>query len=164
MPRSYNAAVQAALDAGRISSRNLFTLDLGSGIYGFHTGMGPFTYNGTVYVGAGSLISVDGVKQTSDLSAVQVVGRLTSIPNTELTPDKLATIEADVYHQRPCTIHTVYFNADTGAFLNAELEYRGYIDRIVHSENVDGNAVLEMYLESRFRDHQRTGYRLRTDA
>jgi hypothetical protein len=44
-----------------------------------------------------------------------------------------------------------------------EVEYRGYVDRIVHTESIDGQAVLEVHLESKFRDHQRTGYRVRSD-
>ena len=162
MPRSYNTAVQTALDAGRVVDRTLVTMHLGSGTYGFWSGMGPFSYNSINFVGAGSLIEIEGVQQTSDLSAVAVVGRLTAIENTDLTPDKLATIEAETYHQRPCSISTAYFNADTYALLNVEVEYDGIIDRIVHTETIDGRAVLEVYLESNFRDHQRTGYRMRS--
>jgi len=163
MPRSYNSAVQAALDAGRISSRVLILLHLDSGLRGFHTGLGNFTFNGTNYVGAGSLIEIEGLKQTADLSSVQMIGRLTSIPNTDLTPDVLATIENEIYHQRLCSLSTAYFNADNGALLNVELEYEGYIDQILHTETIDGRACLEVHLESRFRDHQRSGYRLRSN-
>ena len=162
MPRSYATGVQASLDAGRVIDRMLILIDLASGLRGFWTGLGPFTYNGVTYVGAGSLISIEGIQQGSDQSAVQVVGRLTSIPNTDLTPDILATIENETYHQRPATITTAYFDPDSTGFLGAEVEYRGYIDRIVHSENHNGDAVLEVHLESRFRDHQRAGYRMRS--
>lgn len=163
MPRSLNSSTQAALDAGRVVDRRLFLLDLGSGLYGFHTGLGPFVYNGVTYKGAGSLISIQGMRQTSDLSSVQVVARLSSIPNTALTPEVLATIENEVYHQRPAQILTAYFHPDTYAFLSAELEYRGYIDRIVHDEG-PGGYYIDVHLESRFRDHQRRGYRVRSSA
>jgi hypothetical protein len=93
-----------------------------------------------------------------------VVARLTAIENTDLTPDILATIEQEVYHQRTCTISTAYFNAETYELLSVEVEYRGYIDRIVHTESINGEAVLEAHLESRFRDHQRNGYRVRSDT
>lgn len=164
MARALALATTDALDSGVIVDRGLILFDLGSGLYGFWTGLGPFTYGGVTYVGAGSLIAVDGVRQTSDLSSVQVVARLTAIENTDLTPDVLATIEQEVYHQRPCTISTAYFNAETYELLSVEVEYRGYIDRLVHAESVGGEAVLEAHLESRFRDHQRSGYRVRSDA
>ena len=57
-----------------------------------------------------------------------------------------------------------YFNPTTFALLSVEVDYRGVIDRIVHKEQADGSAVLEMSLESRFRDHQKGGYRVRSDA
>jgi hypothetical protein len=164
LPRSLNSATQAALDAGRVADRRMFLLDLGSGLYGFHNGLGPIVYNGVTYKGAGSLISIAGIRQTSDLSSVQVVGRLSSMANTALTPEVLSTIETEVYHQRPAQILTAYFNPDTWALLSVELEYRGYIDRIAHQDQVDGESILEVHLESRFRDHQRRGYRVRSSA
>lgn len=160
--RAINPTTLTALEAGSIIDRGMILLDLGSGLYGFWTGLGDFTYSGVTYKGAGSLISVDGVKQTADLSSTQVVARLTAIENTDLTPDVLATIENEVYHQRPCTIYTAYFDPVNYALLSVEMEYRGYIDQVVHTETVDGTAVLEARLESRFRDHQRSGYRVRS--
>jgi hypothetical protein len=164
MSRAIAPETAAALNAGAIVERGLILFDLGSGLYGFWTGAGPFAYEGVTYQGAGSLIQVDGLKQTSGLEAVPVVARLTAIANTDLTPDVLASIEQEVYHQRPCTISTAYFHPETHALLSVEVEYRGYIDRVVHTENAEGEAVLEAHLESRFRDHQRTGYRVRSDA
>jgi hypothetical protein len=153
-----------ALAEGRVVDRGMILFDLGSGLYGFWTGRGPFAHAGVTYVGAGSLIEIDGMRQVADLSAVPLVVRLTAIENTALTPDLLARIEDEHYHQRPCTISTAYFHPDSYALLSVEPEYRGYIDRIVHTESEDGQALLEAHLESRFRDHLRTGYRVRSDA
>src|SRR4051812_31410285 len=136
--RSFAPATQDALDAGRIVDRRMVLFDFASGLYGFWSGLGPFVYNGTTYQGAGSLLQIEGVRQTSDLSAVQVVGRLTGIPNSALSPDVLATIESEVYHQRPCTLAVAYFHPTTYALLSVEIDYRGVIDRIVHKEQVDG--------------------------
>jgi len=163
MPRAFTPATTTALEGGRIIDRGMILFDLGSGLYGFWTGVGTFTFETVNYVGSGSLIQVDGIKQSTGLGAVQVVARLTAIENSALTPDTLASIESEVYHQRPCTIMTAYFNADTYVLLSVEVEYRGYVDRIVHTESIDGQAVLEVHLESKFRDHQRTGYRVRSD-
>jgi len=166
--RSFNPATQAALDAGRIVDRRLVLFDLveiatsTQAMWGFWSGVGPFSYNGVTYQGAGSLIEVDAVRQTSDLSSVEVVGRLTGIPNSQITPDVLATIENYRYHQRPATLAVAYFNPSTFGLLSVEVEYRGVVDRILHKESDAGEAVLEVYLESRFRDHQKGGYRVRS--
>lgn len=164
MSRALAPATSAALAAGRVVERGMILFDLGSGLYGFWSGVGPFAYAGVNYVGAGSLIAVDGIKQTSDLAAVQVLARLTAIADSALTPDVLATIENEVYHQRPATIMTAYFDAESYSLLSVEVEYRGFIDRIVHGEGGDGAAVLEFHLESRFRDHQRRNFRVRSDS
>jgi hypothetical protein len=163
MPRSYDVNDQAALDAHVVSSRMLVRLDLAQGVFGFWTGIGILAYGGVNYVGAGSLLSIEGIKQSSDLSSVQVVGRLTGIANSDLTPDVLASIETYTYHQRECIIYSAYFNESDTMIGAPEIEFRGYIDRIVHTDNADGQAAIEVHLESRFRDHQKSGYRVRSD-
>jgi hypothetical protein len=164
MARALDPATQAALDAGAIADRGMILLDLGSGLYGFWTGLGPFTYGGVTYVGAGKLISVDAFEQKSGLEAMAIVGRISAVPDTELTPDTFATIEQEAYHQRPFTISTAYFNAETGALLSVEPEARGRIDQIVHMRSPDGTDVLEMHGETTFIDLARTGYRVRSDV
>ena len=49
MRSSFLPATQASLDAGRIVDRRLVLLNFASGLYGFWSGLGPFTYNGVTY-------------------------------------------------------------------------------------------------------------------
>lgn len=163
MALAFDPATQTALQAGRVADRGMILFDLGSGLYGFWTGLGPWMHGGVSYVGAGGLISIEGVKQVSDLSAVQVTARLASKAGTPLTPDILATIEDEDWHQQPVMISTAYFDPDTSALLSVEVEYRGVIDKLTHLIGEDGEAVLEGQFESRFRDHQRSGSRVRSD-
>jgi hypothetical protein len=163
MPRSLNVNTQTALNSDRIIDRGMLLFDLGSGLYGFHTGLGPFVYNGVTYVGAGSLITAEDFQQSQGLQSQALVLSLTSVPNSDLTPDVLATIENEVYHQRPATVMTSYFDADTRLLLSVEIEYRGYIDQIIHKILNPGESRLEVHLESKFRDLSRTGYRKRSD-
>jgi hypothetical protein len=143
--------------------RGMLLFDLGSGLYGFHTGFGPFDYNSVTYVGAGQLIAVEDYTQTQGLSAQSLVISLTSVPDSTITPNLLATIENEVYHQRPVTVMTAYFDADTSNLLSVEIEYRGYIDQLVHKTTIAGEARIEAHCESKFRDLSRTGYRKRSD-
>ncbi len=162
--RVVTPATQTALDSGRIIEREMVLFDLAEGLYGFWSGVGPFTYNGVVYTGAGSLIEVDTIKQGSSLEAEGIAVRLTEVPNSDLSPDVLASIESYTYHQRPVELMSVFFDAETYAVLSVELVFSGYIDQVVHDNNVEGNAYVEARLESRFRDHQRRGYRVRSDS
>jgi hypothetical protein len=162
--RAVTPATQAALDAGSIIERELILFDFVEGLFGYWSGIGPFTYNGVVYQGAGTLIEVDTIKQGSNLEAEGLSVKLTEVPNSDLTPDVLATVESYTYHQRPVQLMSAFFDATTYALLSVELIFSGYIDQVVHDNNVEGNAYVEGRLESRFRDHQRRGYRVRSDA
>lgn len=160
---SINVSTQAALDAGRIIERGLILFDFSEGLYGFWDGAGPLVYNGVTYTGAGGLIEVETIDQGSGLDAIGVTVRLTSVPNSDLSPDVLATIENYTYHQRPCSIMAAFINPDNYTIMSVETIYNGYIDQVVHDTNIEGNAYIEGRLESRFRDHQRKGYRVRSD-
>lgn len=168
MPLAINSTTLAKLNAGLIADRGLMLFELNDrnlpDYFGFWTGQGPLDFNGVIYVGAGSLIEVDAFPQVTDGSSVPVTARLTSIPNSDLTPDILATIEQQQYHQRPVTIMTAYFDMETREMLSVEVEYRGIIDKIEHHTTVGGEAVLVGYFESRSRDFLKKGYRMRTDA
>ncbi|HLL28587.1 MAG TPA: DUF2163 domain-containing protein [Xanthobacteraceae bacterium] len=162
--RTFDSGTLASLAAGHIVARGLVLFDFDSGLYGFWDGYGTLTFNGVDYVGAGSLISVDPISMVSDLSAVPLVLRLTAVPNSDLTPDTLATIEGETYHQRPVTIYRAYMDIDTRALISVEKIYRGYLDRIDHDQNINGNAQLVVNLESKARDNTKHGFRNRDDA
>lgn len=164
MPLAIAGATQTQLDAGRIISRGMVLFDLPSGLWGFWTGVGLFNYNAVDYVGAGSLITLDDLEETADGSATSFVLKLTSIPNSDLTPDRLNTIEDEAYHLRPVTIMTAYFHPDTKGLLSVETEIRGYVDFIQHIDKVGGEKVLLGYCESKALDNQKAGYRSRNDA
>lgn len=158
-----DADTQTELDAGRSNDRYMVLFDFASGFYGFWGGLGPFDHNSITYVGAGSLISAEDLDQGIDGEAIPLVLTLTGIPNSDLSPDVLASIEAETYHQRPVVVSTAYFDAND-ALLSVETEYRGYIDQIRHSIQPGGEAKLTVHCESRARDALRIGYRMRSDS
>ncbi|MFG1371483.1 DUF2163 domain-containing protein [Xanthobacter oligotrophicus] len=162
--RSFNASTLATLQGGRAVSRGLLLFDFPSGLYGFWDGLGVLTYAGLDYVGAGQVVSVDPLGFVGDLSASSLTIKLTAIPDSDLDPGVLATIEAEQYHQRPVTLSRAYFDPDTLAMLSVERVYRGYVDQITHDYTIGGEAALSCSVESRARDNTRKGWRLRSDA
>lgn len=164
MAYAIDAATLAALNAGQANTRYMVLFDFVSGFYGFWGGHGTLSHNGVTYVGAGSLFSVEDIGQVTDGSAVPIVLVLNGMANSALSPDALASIEAETYHQRPVVIMTAYFEEDGRTLRSVETEYRGYIDRISHQHRIGGEAVLRFHLESKARDHFKAGYRMRTDA
>lgn len=162
--RSFDSDTLAMLASGRAVARDLLLFDLGSGLYGFWTGVGVLTYQDVDYVGAGRLIGIEAPAGVSDLSSVPLVVTLSAIPDSALSPDVLGTIEAEQYHQRPVVISRAYIDPDSRAVLSVERIYRGYVDRIEHEDQVGGGAVLRGYLESKARDHGKRGHRTRSDT
>lgn len=162
--RAYDSDTLTMLQSGRCAERDMVLFDFASGLYGFWTGAGTLEYSGVTYVGAGKLISADEGSYEMGLAPSSLSLSLSSIPDSDLTPDVLATIEAEDYHQRPVTIMRAYIHPDTRALLSVERLWRGYLDQITHDLQAGGGATLTATLESRFRDHTRVGHRIRSDA
>lgn len=162
--RAFDSSALATLDAGRIATRGLLRFDLGSGSYGFWNGLGNIVYQSLTYVGAGRLISIDKIDATLDFSISPIVVRLSSVPESALTPDVLATIYAEDWHQKPAILSRAYFNPDTRALLSVERVSRRVIDRIEDESTVGGAAMLVAYLEPVTFDNPKRGFARFGDA
>ncbi|MFG1205559.1 DUF2163 domain-containing protein [Xanthobacter flavus] len=162
--RSFDSTTLALLDSGRVVTRGLLLFDFPSGLWGFWDDLGPLVYSGVTYKGSGQLITVDEIGFSGDLSSNSINLTLTAIPDTDLSPDVLATIEAEQYHQRPVTLSRAYINPDTRAVVSVQRVYRGYVDQMVHDYTEDGQATLTCIVQGRGRDNTRRGWRTRSDA
>jgi hypothetical protein len=162
--REIDSGLQAGLEAGNIVDRGMVLFALPSGNYGFWTGVGPWTYNGILWQGAGTLIQAQPVGQVTDGSAVPIVLTLSAIPNSALSPDVLSTIEAEAYKGAPVRLYKAYFDPDTRALITVRTVWAGTIDTIDHDYTIGGTYTLTANCESRALDHQKTGYRIRSDA
>lgn len=158
-----SSEAQTALDAGRFIMRTGIVFYLGGGTYAWWDGPGTLTYGGVAFKAGGSLLEIGEIPAVGNLTAEKVEVTLRATPNTDLTPDVLATIEGEQYHQRPVAIWQFIFDADTSALATALRHYSGYIDQIEHVDEADSYKLVAS-LESRSRDHQKTGYRMRTTA
>jgi hypothetical protein len=165
--KSFNSTTMAAMTAGHIAKRDMIMFDFtasSQGLFGFWTGQGVLTYNGLDYIGAGRLMQFDSIGSASDLSAVAITARLSSVPDTDLTPDLLSTIEGYAWHQSPVIISRAYIDIDTRAVLSVERIFRGYFDKLEHAEQIGSAYTLVAYFESKARDHLKSGFRVRGDA
>ena len=156
-------AARDALGSWRIVLRTGIVFDFPSGIYAFWDGMGTYEWSGVDFAPGGRLLEVSEIPSSADLSSAPVTVKLRAIPDAGLTTDVLGTIEEEQYHQRPVTIYAFFFSADDGAYLAGIRVYAGYIDQIDHIDG-PGDYHIEARLESRSRDHTRTGHRARSPA
>lgn len=161
--RAITAAQQAALlDAG-IVMRSMILFQFLEGNFGFWTGNGSLVWNAITFVGASSLIQVERNEENVDLESNEVIARLRAYPETGLTPDVLATIEAYAYRNRPVTIYRALLSLQTMALIDDPLvEWRGIVDYFTHDEGADGDYVLTCHMRSRAIDYTRRGPMVRS--
>jgi hypothetical protein len=161
--RTIDSGSLAVLQAGAYIEREMILFDLASGLYGFWNGIGTFTWNSIPFVGAGSLIRVEESEQNTELQAEEFSLVLREIPNSDLSPDVLSTIENETYKGRPFTGYKAWFDPDTRALLSVEVWTRGIIDTFTHRRS-EGVSELVCHIETRAIDYTRRRKRMRTDA
>jgi hypothetical protein len=170
--KTYSSEALAALAAGRITKRRLVLFSLGSGDYGFWDGMAPFTPSGAnvdafadgkTFLAGGSLIAIERGSVDINGTAPEITMQLRSVPNTDLTPDVLATILTEDYHRKPVYIFRGLFDVD-GAVIEIALRDRGSLDSVSYVEDPDsGTAMIEAKVESKLIDWNRGGAHDRND-
>lgn len=159
--RTLNADVLDKLDEGRIVIRGMMRCEFGTGTYGFWTGRETYHFEGLDYL-PGGILEVGEVAGSYGMSAEGLEIRLASAPDGGLTPDILASIEQEDYHQRPVRLFDLYIDPDTRAVLFVEPVYRGSVDVIEHEGGSRPGLVIRC--ESRALDNSRQGYRMRSNA
>ena len=152
--------VLGLIDHGQASIRGMIRFDF-SQTYGFWTGTSDLVYNGVTYV-PGGIINVSALPAQMGFESQGLELSLACAPSNGLTPEILASIETEIYHQKPVTISDAFFHPDTHALLFVEPLYRGYVDTVEHE--MGSNGHLTMRCESRAVDNGKTGYRVRSNA
>jgi hypothetical protein len=156
--RFIDSTVLVNIAAGFSSERLMVRLDLGSGSTGFWQGDDPLAYNGVTYNGFSSMLEMDPFDEGSEFASQACVVRLRAVPVQFLTPDRIASIEAEQYHQRPAIVTIAHLNPDTRSVLFFEQIFSGRIDQITHVQG-DTEYTLEARLESLARDYTAAGHR-----
>lgn len=162
--KAFNSATNASLGNRRASKRNLLRLDLAEGTFGFCGDSGDLTYEGVVYRGCGKYISINNLDGASDFSVSPIEVRLSTIPDSRLTPDVLATFNAYTWHQRPAVLYDAYIHPDTRELISVERIARRLIDTCDFLEHVGGQAVLVALLQPLNYDNTARGYMRYSDA
>jgi hypothetical protein len=169
--KTLSAAAEAALRAGSIVKRRMVKFEFASGTYAFWDGLAPITPSGTgVDAGAsgvtfqpgGSLIDVTVGQVGTTGEAPKITLALRAVPNSQLSPDKLASIFAEAYQGRRVSVFRALIDVDTAAIVDVSLRARGYLDQVVEviADNVAGglgDARLEATVENRMIEWNRAG-------
>lgn len=157
-----SAEVKTLYDEGRIATRQMVRIQLGSGLYGFIARTEPLTYQGVEYKPFG-LIEVSDIGGGTGTSADgQFTLTLGESADDGLTPDILRRIEDEDYRDRPVVVMDAHFHPDTRALIQIEPVARGYIDAIDHNVDPERGYCLTAQCEGRQLDYSRRNGRMRT--
>lgn len=156
--------VKDLYDEGRISTRQMVRVQLGSGIYGFIARREPLVYAGVTYQPFGLLEVSDIGGGTGTAADGGFTLTLAESADWGLTPEILTEIETEDYRDRTVVVYDAHFHPDTGALLQVEPVARGYLDVIEHNQDDDRGYYLTARCEGRQLDYSRRNGRKRTVA
>lgn len=159
---SYPSSLETLLEQGRVSVRGMIKFQFGGGTYGIWNGRGDLIHGGVTYV-PNSLIGVEDIAFGMGTEARAVRITMPESADFGVTPDLLASIEAEDYKGRKVTIYDAYIDPDTTDLLHVEALYAGYIDTIDHE--IDGGEMrLVAHVQTKAIDNHRDGYRSASNA
>ena len=156
--------VKALYDAGRISTRQMVRVQLGSGIFGFIARREPLVYAGVTYQPFGLIEVSDISGGTGTAADGGFTLTLAESKQFDLTPEILTQIENEDYRDRPVVVYDAHFHPDTMALIQVEPVARGYLDVIEHNADETRGYYLTARCEGRQLDYSRQNGRKRTVA
>ena len=140
--RTVTTGLSNALGASEIEPFFAVSMEFDSGDLNLWTGYNDITFGGKTYLGAGALISISSVEETSDMKAVGASLVLNGIPSSVLS---LALVQP--YQNRLCTI---YFGV-RGDTTEATEIFSGYMDQMNVTESAETSTV-ELIVENKLVD------------
>lgn len=149
-----------ALDAGRFGVRTLLKVaPAGEDAFCIWDDVGNLSYAGDTYVGKAGRFIVAPYQTTQDLTARNV-----DITLSGIDAEAVAVFLSAPWHQAPVTIARGIFAVDTPQTINVTVEFAGFIDQMIMSDQAGGVATLVYRCESAAREFQRAGARTRSDS
>lgn len=122
------------------------------------SGLGPYTFNGQIYEGAGSLGGIDAIEENAgDVKATGVAMKLSGIPS-----DMVALCLAEHFQGRPVTIWFAMFDENGALIPDAIQIFKGRMDYPVIEEGGE-TATITVFAESLLIDLERPRIRRYTN-
>jgi hypothetical protein len=150
--RQASSDLLAALAAGTVRIVGFFEGRFTGGTINLWTGIGPISWNGKTWQGAGNLIGVSQIEETSDIKAVGVTFSLAGIPGA-----MISLVLQSVRQGDPMDCWIAALDLSTGAVIcdpDNDLLFNGRTDVPVIDE--DGQtATISITAENRLIDLER---------
>lgn len=155
--RTLSSEMQAVSTADVVRPVLFVECDFDSGAVNLWNGIGQLSYGGKSYIGAGNLLNVEPVSESTDLRANGTSVTLSGINNT------LVTLAKDEdYQGRSLTIKLGAMDENNDVIADPVIMFSGFMDTMVIAESGD-NSSIKIDVENKLIQMERARVRRFTD-
>jgi hypothetical protein len=136
MSRTLSTAMQAVATAELVRPIYLVDLEFASGSIYLWSGLGDLSFNSNTYIGAGDLLSIGSVQESTELTATGAQITLGGIKQSLLT---LARDEP--YQGRPLTIRLGAFDENGDLIASPVIVFSGFMDVMTINDSGETSTI-----------------------
>lgn len=153
MSRTLSSAMESAVEADLVRPIVLVTCAFDSGDLNLWNGIGTLTVSSVDYVGAGTLLNIGEIAESSELQANGLVVTLSGI-----TDPLLAKARDEDYQGRELTVRLGAMDASNGVISSPVTVFSGFMDTMVINDSAE-TATIQVAAENRLIEFERTRIR-----
>ena len=153
MSRNISSGMASAVEADVVRPIVLVSCAFDSGDLNIWNGIGDLTVNSVDYVGAGTLLNIGEIAESSELQANGITVTLSGI-----TDPLLAKARDEDYQGRELTVKLGAMDASNGVITNPVTVFSGFMDTMVINDSSE-TATIQVNVENRLIEFERTRIR-----
>ena len=153
MSRNLSSGMQTAVEADVVRPIVLVQCAFDSGDLNLWNGIGDLTVNSVDYVGAGTLLSIGEIAESSELQANGI-----SVTLSGITDPLLAKARDEDYQGRELKVLLGAMDASNGVISNPVVVFSGFMDTMVINDSSE-TATIVVTVENRLIEFERTRIR-----
>lgn len=153
MSRSLTSAMQSAVTADLVRPITLVQCAFDSGNLNLWNGIGDLTVDSVDYVGAGTLLNISAITESSELTANGV-----SVGLSGVTEPLISKARDEDYQGRELKILLGAMDASNGVVSDPVIVFSGFMDTMVLNDGGE-TATIQVTVENRLIEFERTRVR-----
>lgn len=134
--RSLSSEMQAVATAETVRPILLIESDFDSGAINLWNGIGQLNYGGKTYIGAGNLLAVEPVSESTDLRANGTSVTLSGINNT-----LVGLAKDEDYQGRALTVKLGAMDENNDVIADPVIMFSGFMDTMMLTESGDSSSI-----------------------
>lgn len=149
MARELTVGAAAALDANPMRPLIFYEGEFASGFLRLFSGMGSVPWDGKTWIGAGSLMGISEITETSKINANGLTASLSGMPSS-----LISTVHTYARHGKPGKVWLGFLDSAGAIIADPYLAFEGRLD-VPAIEDSGDTCTISVQYESRLVDLQR---------